>query len=128
MKSLLRILLGLFILTAIFLAAQWLVAFLDVPFPGSLAGLLLCTALLKLRLIRVEWVEGAADLLLSHLSLFYLPFLAALGQFGPLFRASGLTLVGIVIASTEMVLLTTGLVAERLSDSHKERKHVALSR
>ncbi|WP_425148142.1 CidA/LrgA family protein [Deinococcus sp.] len=71
-----RTLLGLGLLCGFAALGQGLMTALRLPFPGSVAGLLLLAAL-ALKVVRLEWVERAADGLLGLLSLLFVP--AAVG-------------------------------------------------
>lgn len=105
---------GLLLLSSIYLACTGAMTALHMPFPGSLVGLLVCAGLIRAGVIPLLWIEGAANTLLRHLPLLYLPLVAAIGQFWPLLKQSGAGLVPLVMVSTGLVLITTGLTAERL--------------
>lgn len=49
---------------------EWLAA----PLPANVIGLLLFTLSLFAGWVKLEWVEGAAQFLLKHMLLFFLPF------------------------------------------------------
>jgi len=127
MTALVRMLAGFLFLTVIYLGSNWAMMTLHLPFPGSLAGLLVCTGLIWAKVIPLDWVEGAADGLLGHLPLLYLPFVASIGQYWPLFKQSGIGLVGIVMVATGLVVVVTGFTAQRLG-REKEEPHVDLAR
>ena len=75
--GMLRALLGLGLLCGFAALGQGLTTALQLPFPGSVAGLLLLVAGLALGWVRLEWVEAAADGLLGLLGLLFVP--AAVG-------------------------------------------------
>jgi putative effector of murein hydrolase LrgA (UPF0299 family) len=52
---------------------------LQLPLPGNLAGMLMLFALLTSGVIRLEWVEAGASLLVRHLAFFFIP--TAVGLF-----------------------------------------------
>lgn len=105
---------GFCLLCAIYLISERAMTALHIPFPGSLAGLLLCTALIALGVIPLRWIEGAADTMLTHLALFYLPPIVAIYQFGPLMRRSGVALLPVILIPTGLVFVGAGLTAQRL--------------
>lgn len=108
-----RVVVGLAVLAALYGLGEWLVRLLRVPFPGSLVGMVLCAALLAAGALPLAWVEEAADLLLRHMPLYFLPILAGLAAVWDLVRGSlGWALVA-VVASTLAVLAVTGAVAVR---------------
>lgn len=86
---------------------------LALPFPGPVIGLALLLAALRWRWLR-EPVAAAADLLLSHLSLLFVPVgvgvvtqLRLLERFGP-------QLLAAIVLSTWIGMAVTALVLNRL--------------
>ena len=51
------------------LLSRWLA----MPIPGNVLGMGLLLFLLSTGVVRVEWLEEAAELLLSHMALFFIP-------------------------------------------------------
>lgn len=89
--------LGFTILLGFWLLGAWLAQF--VPIPGSVLGMLLLALALRLGWIRRPWVEPAADLLLSHLPLFFVPAGVAVAlESGTLDRAGGAILIASVVS------------------------------
>ncbi len=68
-----RVLPGLVILIAAFLAGSWLRARLGLIVPGNILGLFLLLGALALRIVRLRWIEEAAGALLWLLPLLFLP-------------------------------------------------------
>lgn len=68
-----RLALGLGVLTAFAALGTALASGLHLPLPGSVLGMVLLWAALSLRLVRLEWVEGAGDGLLALLGLLFVP-------------------------------------------------------
>ncbi|MBB6097179.1 holin-like protein [Deinobacterium chartae] len=66
-------LLGLFVLFAFLLLGEGVQRALHLPVPGSVVGMVLLWAALELRLVRLEWVEGAARSLQAILGLLFVP-------------------------------------------------------
>jgi holin-like protein len=84
------------------------------PIPGSVVGMVLLTAALQLRLIRVSWVRPAADLLLRHMGLLFVPPGVAVMVHAELIRAEWLPIVAGSAASTVAVLVVVGWVQQRM--------------
>jgi holin-like protein len=75
-------------------------------------GLLLLA--LWMKIVRVEWVEEAAELLLSHLALFFVPAGVGVMVYFDLIGRQWLPIVVATVVSTFVVMAVTGLVASRL--------------
>ena len=83
---------------------------LDVPLPGSVAGMLLLWAALETRVVRLEWLERGAGSLLGVLGLLFVPAGVGLVQYaGPIW----LVLVPVVAAGALATLAVTGHVVQR---------------
>ena len=76
--------------------------------PSSIIGMLLLTFLLKVKVIKLEWVRGLTDFLIANLGFFFVPPGVALMLY---FDIIGKEIVPIVLAttlSTMLVLVVTG--------------------
>ncbi|WP_217593991.1 CidA/LrgA family protein [Cohnella sp. GbtcB17] len=86
----------------------------QLPIPGNVIGLILFTAALFLRLVKLEWVERSAELLTRHMMLFFVPYIVGTIAFLPVLRANGLAIVVSLTGSTLIVMLVAGGVAARV--------------
>lgn len=110
----LRGLLGLAVLAAIDLAGEWMAKVTSAPLPGNVIGMLLLAALLALRVVPLRLVEGGADFLLKWLALLFVPAAVSVVRHGALLRGEIVDVTLVVVATTLVVVLVTGAVAERL--------------
>ncbi len=83
-----------------------------VPLPGNVIGLALFTAALFLKLIKLEWVEDSAQLLLKNMMLFFVPIIVATIAFWPDILRNGLPIVLTLVFSSLVTLAVTGLVTQ----------------
>ena len=88
---------------------------MSLPIPGNVIGMgLLLTALL-LGWVKIDWLEEAADLLLSNLALFFVPAGVGVMVYADLIGREWLPIsVGLVL-STFFVMAVTGWVEQRLA-------------
>jgi holin-like protein len=92
---------------------------LRLPLPGNLVGMLFLLALLVSGLVRLEWVESGALLLIRHLAFFFIPITVGLMGFAQLFLDHGLAILTTLIASAGLGICITGFCSQLLS----QRKH-----
>lgn len=85
------------------------------PVPGSVLGLVCLVTALWTGWIRVESVAAAADALLEHLGLLFVPAGAGVMLHFGLIGREALPLCAALIVSTLVVLAATGFVAERIA-------------
>lgn len=99
-----------------------------IPVPGSIWGLVLLFILLKCRVIQLRWVEAGGDWLIREMLLFFVPSAAGIMTYGHLLFHQGLQIVVVIVASTSLVMLSTGLVAEHITrwrKQHDEKRDTA---
>ena len=75
---------------------------------GSIMGMLLLTAFLKMGWVKLEWVKGISDFLVSNLGFFFVPPGVALMLYFDVIAAEFWPIVIATLVSTVIVLLVTG--------------------
>lgn len=76
--------------------------------PSSIIGMLLLTALLQMKAVKLEWVRGLSDFLISNMGFFFVPPGVALMLYLDLIRAELVPIVVATVVSTVLVLIVTG--------------------
>jgi len=84
------------------------------PIPANVIGLILFTACLFLKIVKLEWVEASAQFLLRHMLLFFVPFVVGTMAYGPLIRQSAVSIALGLVLSTLVSLAATGAVTQWL--------------
>jgi len=104
---------GLAILLLLQAAGEALVRLLGLPFPGPVAGMLLLLPAVNVAAIRAP-VQAAAELLLQHLSLLFVPVgVGAITHLGVIAEYGG-RLAIVIVVSTLVGITVTALVARAL--------------
>lgn len=114
---------GLAVLLALQFLGEVISRQLGLPIPGNVLGMGLLFLSLVLGVVRLEWVEEAAELLLSHLALFFVPAGVGVMTYFGLIGREWLPIVVATFLSTFVVMAVTGWVAQRLDG--KGRRHDA---
>jgi holin-like protein len=91
-----------------------------VPLPGSVIGLILFTLGLFAGVVKLEWVEGSAQLMLRHMLLFFAPVVVGTIAFLPLMRDEWLAISVGLMGGFLAVLVSTGGVASLLLPENRE--------
>ncbi|MCM2675343.1 CidA/LrgA family protein [Alkalicoccobacillus plakortidis] len=115
MKQVCRMILHLLLLSVFYFIGVTLQAWLSIPLPGSLIGMLLLFICLMSGVIPVRMVDQGAAFLLKHLSLLFIPIIAGIVTFPILFTQSGLLLILITMFSTLMIIVLSGLISQYLA-------------
>ena len=84
------------------------------PVPGSVVGLIALAALIETRVLPLDLVRDAADLLVRHLALLYVPAGVALLAYWSAVRHDLAAITVAALASLVAVLLVVGHVVQRL--------------
>ena len=79
-----------------------------VKLPASIIGMLLLTLLLKLKVVKLEWVRGLTDFLIANLGFFFVPPGVALMLYFDLIKAEIVPITLATLLSTIVVLIITG--------------------
>lgn len=108
-----RLVLGLGVLVGFAALGSGLVAALRLPLPGSVAGMVLLWVALGLGLVRLRWIEAAADGLLGILGLLFVPATVGVIEYLSAGAEWALWLL-VMLAGLLLGAGTAGAVASRL--------------
>lgn len=104
---------GLAILLLLQAAGEALVRLFGLPVPGPVIGMLLLLAAVNVELVRAP-VQAAAELLLAHLSLLFVPVgVGAITHLGVIAQYGG-RLIAAIVVSTLAGIAVTALVMRAL--------------
>lgn len=99
---------GFAVLVALQFVGEWICRTTGVPIPGNVVGMGLLLVLLRLEWVKLEWVKEAAELLLSHLALFFVPAGVGIMVYFDLVAAQWLPISLSLVLSTFVVMAVTG--------------------
>ena len=92
------------------------------PLPSSILGMLLLTLLLKLKVIRLEWVRSISDFLVTNIGFFFVPPGVAIMLYFDIIKAQFVPIVAASVVSTVLVLAITGWVHQIYGRTVKHEK------
>lgn len=105
---------GGFVIIMGFLFLGDILAWLGVPIPGNVSGMILLALALQLKVVRREWINKAATFLIENLSLLFVPAGVGVMAYFNVVKRSWLPISVSVIVSTVLVLIFTGVLEDRL--------------
>ena len=105
---------GLTLLLLFQLCGEILSRMFSLPIPGNVLGMGFLLLGLSVGLVDVEWLEEAAEMLLSNLGLFFVPAGVGVMVYGDLIAAEWLPICVATVVSTFVVMAVTGTLAQRL--------------
>ncbi len=109
-----QFLMGLFFLGVLFFVAEYLLLQININVPPALLGIavLFCSLFLIKGVPKV--ISHAANPLLAHMSLFFIPAIVAIVNFTDLIAAFPVALFFSIVVSTLVSLVITGWISQRL--------------
>lgn len=99
-----------FILFGCLAFGELIVKLTSLPLPPSIIGMLTLTALLEFGVVKLEWVEGMSDFLLSNLGFFFVPSGVAIMKYYKLITDELIPIMVATLVSTVLVLVITGWI------------------
>jgi holin-like protein len=109
-----RFVAGLALLVALNAACEWTVRALGIPVPGSVVGMLVLAACIEAGVVPLRVIRPAAELLVRHLALLYVPAGVALVSYVAVVRQDLFAITIAALASLVAVLAVIGLVMQHL--------------
>lgn len=87
---------------------EFIVWLTGITIPSSILGMLLLTFLLKVKVIKLEWVETISNFLVKNMGFFFVPPGVALMLYFDIIKAEIGPIVFATALSTTLVLVVTG--------------------
>lgn len=94
---------------------------LAIPIPGSIIGMLLLFLLLSTGIIKEKWLASGSQLLITYLSLLFVPATVGLIDYLSIFKGKGLLTIAITLLSTFIVMFVSGMIGQAIARG-KENK------
>ncbi len=101
---------------------ELIITLTHIPLPSSILGMLLLTLLLKLKVIRLEWVRSISDFLVTNIGFFFVPPGVAIMLYFDIIKAQFVPIVTASLVSTVLVLAVTGWVHQIYGRTVKHEK------
>lgn len=102
----------LLFISTFWVAGEVVVRATGLPIPGALVGMLIVLALLGSRQLSLGTVQLGARWLLAEMLLFFVPAVLAVLDYPEFLGVLGLKILAVVMVSTIMVMVVTGVVID----------------
>ncbi len=111
----LRITRDFLVILACFKAGTAISAILPFRFPDSIIGMLFLFLLLNLQIVKLQWVEMGAGVLLKHMALLFIPVAVGLLGYIDTFMSSLGAIIINVFLGLVLILLIVGRLFQRMN-------------
>jgi holin-like protein len=112
---------GMVLLLVFQFVGEGLAVLLALPIPGNVIGMALLLLVLSVGWVKLEWLQDAAELLLSYMAMFFVPAGVGVMLYFELIGREWLPIIAGTVISTFVVMAVTGW-AEKLLDEHEESR------
>lgn len=119
MKKVLKLVAQTILLCAVYWVGDQIALVSGLPIPGNVFGMILLFGLLCLGVIKLQYIQEAADFLLKHMLFFFVPFAVGLMNWGQMFYDHALVLAAAVIIAAVVPLWIVGFLAQHSSKEAK---------
>lgn len=110
---------GMVLLLLFQLLGEGVSTFFVLPIPGNVIGMALLLCALGVGWVKADWLQEAADLLLSYMAMFFVPAGVGVMLYFDLIGREWLPIIAGTIVSTFVVMAVTGW-CEKLLDKQEE--------
>ena len=110
------------IIFCFYLLGEWIVDLTGIIIPGSIIGLVLLWLALFFKVFKVAYIQQGANLLLTFLTLFFIPSTVAVINYPELLTIHGALLIVAVIVSTIFSLVVTGKVSQWIEQKELKKQ------
>ena len=124
MKKAKRVILSIGILLFISFIGEVLNDMIPLPVPASVYGLVLLFIALVTRVVKLEWVESGADILIAIMPLLFVPSVVKIVSLQELIMGYWLEILLVIACSLVVVMVVTGKVAQGMIKK-QEKKDVS---
>jgi len=111
---------GFLIIVVFLVIGKVISAYLPVPFPASIIGLILLFIALSTSLVKAEWITLSGDFILKYMALLFIPIGAGLVNYFDLLLSHWLAIVCSLLFTTLFIMLVVGHFFQYL-DQRKEK-------
>lgn len=120
MKKVLTFVAQLILLCAVSWLGNQIALLSGLSIPGNVFGMILLFCLLCLGVIKLQYIQHAADFLLKHMLFFFIPIAVGLMNWGQLFYDHALVLAAAVIIGAVVPFWLVGFLAQYSAKEEKQ--------
>lgn len=84
------------------------------PIPGTVFGMILLFVLLACGILKLSYIQEAADFLLKHMLFFFIPVAVGLMEWGAVFYEHAVVLTAALLVGAVLPFFTVGIITQLL--------------
>lgn len=97
--------------------------YLPFTFPESIIGLIILFLLLETKILKLEWITPAGNLLMKHMAFLFIPAAVGMVSFlNEVYQSATVILLNVFLGIV-FIILVVGRAFQHLAETPEERKH-----
>lgn len=124
MEKIKKMIVSFGILFLISIVGEILHAVIPLPVPASVYGLVILFMGLVSKIIKLDWVETSADILVAIMPLLFVPSVVKIATLQELIMENLIGILIVIVCSSIVVMVVTGKVAQKMIEK-MEKKDVS---
>lgn len=111
MKKTINFTIGLLIIFAVLYASKFILSLIKIAFPAPILGIILLFVLLKIGIIKENWIEEFCNFMLKNMILFFIPIFVGIITYTDLISKNFLAIIMTIFITTTLVIVVVGLTS-----------------
>jgi holin-like protein len=111
MKKIIDFTIGLLIIFAVLYASKFILSLIKIAFPAPILGIILLFVLLKIGIIKENWIEEFCNFMLKNMILFFIPIFVGIITYTDLISKNFLAIIMTIFITTTLVIVVVGLTS-----------------
>ena len=109
MKKIINFTIGLGIIFLILYLSKFILDIFHIAFPAPILGIIILFVLLKIGIIKENWIEDFCDFMLKNMILFFIPIFVGIISYEDLISKNFLAIIMTIVVTTTLVMVIVGL-------------------
>lgn len=123
MKKIINFILGMLIVFFVQFFCTIILNFLKISFPAPILGIISLFLLLKLKIIKEDWVKDFCKFITKHMILFFIPIFVGIINYFDLLKDNLGVIFSVIFLTTTLMIALIGLLIENLI-KHKRLRRI----
>ena len=114
MKKILNFLLGMLIIFCVQYFSAFILKSLNLTFPAPILGIIILFSLLKLNIIKENWIKDFCEFILKYMILFFIPMFVGIINFKNELEQNFVPIISTIVITTTIVMIIVALFIENM--------------
>ncbi len=114
MKKILNFMVGALIILIIQYLCTIILRALNITFPAAVLGIIVLFLLLKLNIIKEDWIKDFSEFILKYMILFFIPLFAGVIAYYDIISKNLSAIIATIFITTTLVMVSVGLIVENV--------------